>query len=153
MHFSLDDTADFWEQRLATWEGEGCFSGKTFTATWKDTEVSPGIFTSGNMTVEVDREMPDSFNVVSFYGSKTDRVPGYEGTTITSVSGSSIPFDEFDDFYNLFLRCLIQGSAACARIGSFDYERSFPTYGEKVIGYQCNTESEVRIVFWEWHGE
>ncbi|MCK4385577.1 MAG: hypothetical protein KAW52_04860 [candidate division Zixibacteria bacterium] len=153
MHFSVGDTADFWEQRLANWEGEGAFSGKTFTAMWHDIEVSPGMFSSGNMTVEVDREMPGSFNVVSFYATKTDSIPVYEGTTITSVSGSNIPFDEFDDFYNLFLRCLEEGTEACTRVGSFNYERHFPPYGERVIGYQCNTESEVRIVFWEWHGE
>jgi hypothetical protein len=155
MHFSVGDTADYWDEKVVSWEGEGGFSGNTFTATWYGTEDpnDHSKISSGSMTVEVDPVMTDSFDVVSFSATKTSDRPEGGYPEEASISGSDIPFDEFDDFYNLFLRCLIVGTEACTKVGSFEYESSYPTYGERVIGYQCNTESEVRIVFWEWHGE
>lgn len=156
MHFSVGDTADYWKETLVSWEGEGSFLDNKFTATWQNTEDpnDHSKISSGSMTVVVDPVRTDSFDVVSFSATKTADRPEGGYPEEASISGNNIPFNEFDDLYNLFLRCLEQGTEACTRVGSFNYERSFPTYGEKVTGPpQCNTESEVRIVFWEWHGE
>jgi len=156
MHFSVGDTADYWEETVVSWEGEGSFSGNTFTATWQNTEDpnDHSKISSGSMTVVVDPVRTDSFDVISFSAIKTSDRPEGGYPEEASISGNNIPFNEYDDFYNLFLRCLEQGTEACVRVGSFDYERRFPTYWELVMGRpQCNTESEVRIVFWEWHGE
>jgi hypothetical protein len=157
MHFSIGDTADYWVKTGMSWEGEGSFSGNTFTATWHDTEDSWDSWkiSSGSLTVVVDPVRTDSFDVMSFSATKIADRPGGGYPETTSVSGTDVPFDEFDDFYNLFLRCLVVGTGACSHIGSFALEREIvaANYKEKVIEYQCDDESDLRIVFWEWHGE
>lgn len=150
--FTTDEDSTFWDEEWAIrWEGEGTFSGNTFTASWSGRPEPGGEVSTGELTVVLD---PATLDVTSFSAQEiyTDAL-GYQ--SVDRVSGGDIAFYEITSLPNPYLCCKVLGESTCSKISNLEYKLTHLDSGkwEELDQIICGTEAAIYVTFWYWEGE